>query len=95
VGENHSSGHPAIRIVVANALRRTLPDYLLDSPGNDSLAKFIADRQDTGSMRLSRLAAWSLERTRRHVGRSGTWLDVSTFGSCLLVAIICRSFVSG
>jgi hypothetical protein len=43
--------------VVANALRRTLPDYLLDSPENDSLAKFIADRQDTSSMGIFRLAA--------------------------------------
>jgi hypothetical protein len=50
-------GIPPSEFVVANALRRTLPDYLLDSPENDSLAKFIADRQDTGSMRIFRLAA--------------------------------------
>jgi len=50
-------GVPPSEFVVANALRRTLPDYLLDSPKNDSLAKFIADRQDTGSMRIFRLAA--------------------------------------
>jgi hypothetical protein len=50
-------GIPPSEFVVANALRRTLPDYLLDSPENDSLAKFIADRQDTGSMGIFRLAA--------------------------------------
>ena len=50
-------GIPPSEFVVANALRRTLPDYLLDSPENDSLAKFVADRQDTGSMGIFRLAA--------------------------------------
>ena len=50
-------GIPPSEFVVANALRRTLPDYLLDSPENDSLAKFIIDRQDTGSMGIFRLAA--------------------------------------
>src|SRR5499433_382584 len=50
-------GIPPSEFVVTNALRRTLPDYLLDSPENDSLAKFIADRQDTGSMGIFRLAA--------------------------------------
>jgi hypothetical protein len=50
-------GIPPSEFVVANALRRTLPNYLLDSPENDSLAKFIADRQDTGSMGIIRLAA--------------------------------------
>jgi hypothetical protein len=39
VVENHSSAYPAV-----NALRLTLPDYLLVSPENASPAKFIADR---------------------------------------------------
>jgi hypothetical protein len=50
-------GIPPSEFVVANALRLTLPDYLLDSPDDASLAKFIADRQDTASMRIFRLAA--------------------------------------
>jgi hypothetical protein len=51
------SGIPPSEFVVANALRRTLPDFLLGCAKNDSLAKFIANRQDTGKMRIFRLAA--------------------------------------
>jgi hypothetical protein len=43
--------------VVANALRQTLPDFLLAPPKSDSLAKFIADRQDTQNLRIFRLAS--------------------------------------
>jgi len=43
--------------VVANALRQTLPDFLLAPAKSDSLAKFIADRQDTQNMRIFRLAS--------------------------------------
>jgi hypothetical protein len=50
-------GIPPSEFVVTNAQRRTLPHYLLDSPENGSRAKFIADRQDTGSMQIFRLAA--------------------------------------
>jgi hypothetical protein len=50
-------GIPPSEFVVANALRRMLPDFLLGSAKNGSLAKFIADRQDTGNMRIFRLAA--------------------------------------
>jgi DDE superfamily endonuclease len=42
--------------VVANALRQTLPDFLLGSSKNGSLAEFISDRQDTRNMRIFRLA---------------------------------------
>jgi hypothetical protein len=49
-------GIPPSEFVAANALRSTLPDYLLDSPENAALAQFIDDRQDTASMRLFRLA---------------------------------------
>jgi hypothetical protein len=41
---------------LATLIVSTLPDYLLDSPENASLAKFIADRQDTASMQIFRLA---------------------------------------
>jgi hypothetical protein len=51
------SGIPPSEFVVANALRRTLPDFLLGCAKNGSLAKFIANRQDTGKMRIFRLAA--------------------------------------
>src|SRR5579864_3620740 len=43
--------------VVANALRQILPDFLLAPAKSDSLAKFIADRQDTQNMRTFRLAS--------------------------------------
>ena len=43
--------------VVANALRQTLPGFLLAPAKTDSLAKFIADRQDTQNMRIFRLAS--------------------------------------
>ena len=50
-------GIPPSEFVVANALRQTLPEFLLSSPKDDSLAKFIADRQDTQNMRIFRLVA--------------------------------------
>src|SRR4029453_18171740 len=43
--------------VVANALRQTLPDFLLAPAKTDSLTKFITDRQDTQNMRLFQLAS--------------------------------------
>src|SRR6202171_1499219 len=43
--------------VVANALRQTLPDFLLAPAKTDSLMKFIAQRQDTQNMRIFRLAS--------------------------------------
>jgi DDE superfamily endonuclease len=49
-------GIPPSEFVVANALRQTLPDFLLGSSKNGSLAEFIADRQDTRNMRIFRLA---------------------------------------
>lgn len=50
-------GVPPSEFVVANALRRRLPEFLLGSAKNGSLAKFIADRQDTDKMRIFSLAA--------------------------------------
>ena len=49
-------GIPPSEFVVANALRQALPDFLLDSSKNGSLAEFIADRQDSRNMRMFRLA---------------------------------------
>jgi hypothetical protein len=43
--------------VVANALRQTLPDFLLAPAKTNSLMKFIADRQDTQNMRIFQLAS--------------------------------------
>src|SRR6516225_5229351 len=40
-----------------NALRWTLPEFLMATAKTDSLAKFIAERQDTGNMRTFRLAS--------------------------------------
>src|ERR1700719_3725954 len=50
-------GIPPSEFVVANALRQTLPEFLMTSSENDSLAKFIADRQDNENMRIFRLAS--------------------------------------
>ena len=50
-------GIPPSEFVVTNALRHTLPEFLLGSSKSDSLAKFIADRQDRHNMWIFRLAA--------------------------------------
>jgi len=50
-------GIPPSEFVVANALRQSLPDFLLAPAKSDSLTKFIADRQDTQNMRIFRLAS--------------------------------------
>jgi len=50
-------GIPPSEFVVANALRQTLPEFLMSYSESDSLAKFIADRQDNGNMRIFRLAS--------------------------------------
>jgi DDE superfamily endonuclease len=49
-------GIPPSEFVVANALRQSLPDFLLGPAKSDSLTKFIVDRQDTQNMRIFRLA---------------------------------------
>src|SRR6202158_340030 len=51
------SGIPPSEFVVANALRQTLPDFLMGPAKSDSLTKFIAERQDTQNMRIFRLAS--------------------------------------
>src|SRR6201998_49879 len=50
-------GIPPSELVVAQALRHMLPDFLLGSAKNGSLAKFIANRQDTTNMQGFRLAS--------------------------------------
>lgn len=44
-------------LVVANALRQSLPEFLLNSAKSDSVAKFILERQDPAKMQLLRLAS--------------------------------------
>jgi hypothetical protein len=43
--------------VVAKALRQTLPEFLMGPAKSDSLAKFIAERQDMQNMPIFRLAS--------------------------------------
>ncbi len=50
-------GIPPSELVVANALRNTLPEFLLNSAATNSLAKFITERQDPDRMQMFRLAA--------------------------------------
>jgi hypothetical protein len=50
-------GIPPSELVVANALRQTLPDFLLAPAKTNSLTKFITDRQNTQNMRIFRLAS--------------------------------------
>ena len=50
-------GIPPSELVVAEALRQTLPDFLLASPKSNSLTKFITERQDAQNMRIFRLAS--------------------------------------
>jgi hypothetical protein len=50
-------GIPPSELVVAIALRQSLPHFLLDTAENNSFAKFILDRQDPDNMELFRLTA--------------------------------------
>lgn len=50
-------GIPPSELVVAIALRQTLPDFLLAFSKSNSLTKFITERQDTQNMRIFRLAS--------------------------------------
>lgn len=50
-------GIPPSELVVANALRQTLPAFLLNTEQHDSLEKFIVERQDTDNMEMFRLAS--------------------------------------
>jgi DDE superfamily endonuclease len=50
-------GIPPSELVVAHALRRSLPEFLLTTAGSDSLAKFVVDRQDPEKMEIFSLAS--------------------------------------
>jgi hypothetical protein len=50
-------GIPPSELVVAEALRQTLPDFLLTPSKSNSLSKFIAERQNAQNMRIFRLAS--------------------------------------
>jgi hypothetical protein len=43
--------------VVANALRQSLPDFLLKADPDNSFAKFVIQRQETDKMAAFRLAS--------------------------------------
>lgn len=50
-------GIPPSELVVANALRQSLPEFLLNAVQRNSLAKFIVERQDHRKMEMFRLAS--------------------------------------
>src|SRR5712672_3890773 len=50
-------GIPPSELVVANALRQTLPEFLMGASKINSLTKFILDRQDIEEMRILRLVS--------------------------------------
>jgi len=54
---NHSPGIPPSELVVATALRQSLPEFLLDTTQSSIYAKFVTKRQDTNEMQGFRLAA--------------------------------------
>jgi len=49
-------GIPPSELVVANALRQSLPEFLLNAVERNFLAKFIVERQDPRTMEMFRLA---------------------------------------
>jgi hypothetical protein len=49
-------GIPPSELVVANALRHTLPEFLLNNPQRDFIEKFIVERQDRHNLEMFRLA---------------------------------------
>lgn len=50
-------GIPPSELVVANALRQSLPEFLLNTVQSNILAKFIVERQDSDKMEMFRLAS--------------------------------------
>ena len=50
-------GIPPSELVVATALRHTLPEFLLNAVKCNFLAKFIVERQDPANMRMFRMAS--------------------------------------
>jgi DDE superfamily endonuclease len=50
-------GIPPSELVVANALRQSMPEFLLNAAPGNSFAKFVIERQGTNKMRAFRLAS--------------------------------------
>jgi hypothetical protein len=50
-------GIPPSELVVANAMRHSMPEFLLNSAAGNSFAKFVSERQDTNRMQAFRLAS--------------------------------------
>ena len=50
-------GIPPSELVVANALRHSMPEFLLNSAAGNSFAKFVIERQDSDPMQAFRLAS--------------------------------------
>jgi hypothetical protein len=50
-------GIPPSELVVANALRQSLPEFLLNTAPSNIFAKFVIERQDTDKMAAFRLAS--------------------------------------
>ena len=50
-------GIPPSELVVANALRHSMPEFLLNSASGNSFAKFLSERQDTNKIEAFRLAS--------------------------------------
>lgn len=50
-------GVPPSELVVANALRHSLPEFLLTAVQSNPLANFLVERQDPGKMQMFRLAS--------------------------------------
>jgi len=50
-------GIPPSELVVATALRQSLPEFLWDTPQSSIYAKFVTEPQDTNKMQAFRLAA--------------------------------------
>ena len=50
-------GIPPSELVVANALRQSMPEFLLNSATANIFTKFVIERQDTDKMQVFRLAS--------------------------------------
>jgi len=48
---------PPSELVVANAMRQSIPEFLLNSASGDSFAKFVIERRDADQMAAFRLAS--------------------------------------
>ncbi len=50
-------GIPPSELVMANAMRQSMPEFLLNSGQGSIFAKFVIERQDTDKMQAFRLAS--------------------------------------